>query len=1170
MTSEQMISHFTLSRRYSRSINLERDFADAAALTGYVVTERAAYALKRVVEGLAGLHASRAWMVTGVYGTGKSAFGHFLSSLFSSHKSDLRRQAEAILNGGQVDVEFVELFGKAVPAAGLVRAVATAQREPLTETILRALRVGVNSYWDRRSKASREFNARLDELQSRLQGQEGAESGEIILLIKDIAAASAGGLLILIDELGKCLEFAAHNRGTGDLYILQLIAELPSQGGAQVALLGLLHQAFSEYGYALGTVERNEWAKIQGRFEEIPFTESARQMAQLIGNVIQRDRGGELDAAIKLQAASWHAGLTGALELKDLSAKVFADAYPLHPVTSLVLPQLCIRYAQNDRSLFTFLASSEPFALRSFLEETKLEGTDVPLLKLDRLYDYFVSTAGIGMASRPNFQRWAEVKGLVEEHRGSDPDLLSVLKTIGILNLASTTGLLRASRELVTLALCDGPDGRASRERWGKVIDELIRRGQVTYRRQVDELRIWEGSDFDIDAAIAQHIERQRASLATLMSETAPLRPLIAQKHSYKTGTLRYFERRYVDDPAELETLRCESRESDGLVAFWVGEADPARVPRETAEGKPLVLIPVARVETLRLRALELTALLHIQSGAAELQTDSVARREVRHRIALAQQQLDDAFAQAVSPGEESRIWVLGSPETVDLKRGLGARLSVLCTDIYRCGLTLWNELINRQELTSQGAKASRLVLEGMLEHPDVEGLGLSGSGPEVSVYHSVLTRTGIHREVEGVYGFHRPSEESILPVWDAIEGFCLGALDAPAPLDVLYNKLQSPPYGVKSGLIPILFAAVIIRHADDVSVYKEGAYIPFLGPEHFELLVKQPSRFAVKHYKILGLRAQLFKEVEDVLVSGIRMPDGVRNKTLLGVVSPLIQFVRKLPPYTRKTDKLSGRAQAVRQVLFEAHEPDKLLFELLPAACGFGEISELHADLSNTSGEFRSVLASALKELREAYGALLAKCQDYIYEAFGIRQGPRRLREDLRSRASYLQGRSIEPTLTRFVMAATEDLVDDEQWLQGLIMVIADKPADSWSDVDAESFELKLLDVARRFKHLEAIVRNNDALWRSGSEARRLSIVKTDGTELNDIAWIDAAERGALEAKVEEIVEGLPADRAQQRALLAVLTERILGAERRSLRRRSQAGKRGEEGETHPRAIRR
>ncbi|MDX2040257.1 MAG: hypothetical protein SF097_03365 [Acidobacteriota bacterium] len=1141
MSDKDLASYFTLNRRYRRSINLERDLADPNSLSGYVITERAAQTLPRIFESLTRRHNTRAWMLTGVYGTGKSAFAHFLSSLCASSKKEVRKRAEEILKNSRIEKKTLRLCTELLSERGFVQAVATAQREPVTHTIVRALRSGVNSFWDRRQNAYYDFTRKLDAIQKQLVKGNPVSTGEIVSLAGEIADASGTGMILILDELGKCLEYAAQSRGVGDLYMLQQITELASADGPQVYLLGLLHQAFSEYGYGLGKVERNEWVKIQGRFEEIPFTESPMQMTQLIGQVIQREVSRGLNQAISQQASAWHGKLSRVIAIREITSQVLDAGWPLHPVSALTLPQLCIRYAQNDRSLFTFLTSDEPYSLRTFLGEAHVEGDRISLLKLDRLYDYFIDSVGIGLAARQNFQRWTEVKSLIDDHRNGEPDELKALKTIGLLNLASATGFLKASRELVVLALCDAPADRATQSHWQKVVDSLIQRGLVIHRRQVDELRIWEGSDFDVEAAISQYLEQQRSSLAALLTEACPLRPVVAQRHSYKTGTLRFFERRYLDSQAKLNELRCDNKESDGLIAYWVDETPPEPVPPMTADEKPFVLIQTSHTESLRLRVLETMALKNAQANAAELQTDGIARREVRYRLTRAKQMLDEAFVEAVESKASVRCWINGQPESINLRVDLNRRLSELCDTVYRDGLTLLNELVNRQELTSQGAKSSRQVVAAMLEQSELETLGLQGAGPKVSVYHSVLRRTGIHRKVEGEFGFHAPTDPKIKPVWNAVEQFCLSAKDKPASLDRLYHQLKQPPFGVKNGVIPILFAAVILKHADDVSIYKDGNFIPVLGPEHFELFVKNPSRFAVKHYEIHGLRAQVFKEIEDILSNKVGLSQEIRNKTLLGVVTPLLQFVRRLPQYTQRTKQISAQAQAVRQVLLEANEPDKLLFELLPEACGLRPILEDGLQDQTLPRKLRNQLIAALKELREAYEKLLNQCREYIYEAFAIKQGIEHLREHLRVRASFLVGRSIEPALTRFVFAATDDLVEDSQWLKAVAMVISDKPTESWTDNDADAFELKLADVARRFKHLEAIAADNNSAWTNHAEAKRISVIGTDGKELYDVAWIDETQKAHLEKIATEFLQELKLEPAEQRALLAVLTEKVL-----------------------------
>lgn len=1144
MTPRLLSQYFSLNRRYSRSINLERDIEVPEAVSGYVPTERSVDTLKRIFAALTKTQSTRAWTLTGVYGTGKSAFAHYLASLCAPEGDLLRLQALNIAEKalGSQSFEYLSVR-ESLPKQGFFRAVATAQREPLSHAIVRALQRGSEIYWRNAGRAKPAIAAELVDLDVDTGSGTTIDSRRIASLVQEVAIAAKTDVLLIIDEMGKTLEFASQNEGVEDLYLLQQLAELSRKEKYQVYIIGLLHQSFVDYGQRLATAERNEWAKIQGRFEDIPFIESPLQMTRLIGQAICRSQAAKVEFVINQCAEEWFECLQSAIGIPEITPKVLADAYPLHPITSLVLPMLCARYAQNDRSLFTFLTSSEPYSFKNFLDETALEGNIVSTLKLHWVFDYFVESVGIG-ASRSNIQRWVEIQGLVADAKHFDRDSQRVLKTIGTLNLITSISYLRATRPLVVLALCEKITDKEQQTYWQQIIDQLLEKGVITYRKQLDELRIWEGSDFDIEGEISSHIEKERLPLAHILSTMRPLKPLVAQRHSYKTGTLRYFERQYFDASNNLSELHCSNQDSDGLIGYWVDEKlPPHEVPAQTLEGKPFLMLCATKLNVLQPRVLEFTALRKIQTSASQLQTDGIARREVRQRLFQAERLLDETLDQAFDVAEgKGTCWIQGKKEVVIHITTFNARLSDVCDSVYDKGLILWNELINRRELTTQGAKARRELIEAMLDCFEQERLGLQGNGPEVSMYASLLSETGIHRQKEGTWGFFSPLEKGVLNVWEAIEAFCTQT-DKLQPLSLLYQRLEAPPYGVKRGAIPVLLAAALIQHVDDVSIYKDGTFIPVLGAEHFELLVKDPSRFSVKYFEVAGLRAQVFQELEAILRKpNAQIPAGIRNVTILTVVKPLFQFVKKLPTYTTKTKRIGPEAQAVLKILLQAQEPDELLFTALPKACGFSPIVAQKADDGTTAKRFRKKLVEVLHEIQTAYEHLLNECQTLLYNAFSVRSDETKLREDLRVRASYLLEQCIEPTLQRFILAATDERATDQQWLEALLMIVADKPAESWNNEDVTSFEIKLSSIARRFKNLEALQKDVAATKAGGFEARRITITRPDGHEVHRMVWMEYEQQEQVNSLVNEILEksALHDNANLLQAIVAKLTEKV------------------------------
>jgi len=110
-----------LQRRYTRSINLERDLEIAERVQGYVPTAKVLDTLERFFRAFFTSSASRAWTLTGVYGTGKSAFAHFLSALCASEASTIRKEALQIAKlAFQTDNKGFDPFQKQFPQKGLV------------------------------------------------------------------------------------------------------------------------------------------------------------------------------------------------------------------------------------------------------------------------------------------------------------------------------------------------------------------------------------------------------------------------------------------------------------------------------------------------------------------------------------------------------------------------------------------------------------------------------------------------------------------------------------------------------------------------------------------------------------------------------------------------------------------------------------------------------------------------------------------------------------------------------------------------------------------------------------------------------------------------------------------------------------------------------------------
>jgi hypothetical protein len=974
------------------------------------------------------------------------------------------------------------------------------------------------------------------------------------------AVASLGQLapiLLLVDEFGKNLEAFADAPSEADLYLLQELAEWTrGDDGIPLALVTLQHMAFDEYASGTSAVQRREWTKIQGRFEDIPFLDSPVQTRTLIAAAFS-DPAPKLAKAVDLWTSVEAKSLSD-VGLGDLAAdpNLLSRCWPLHPIVLAVLPDLCERYGQNERTLFSFLAGHEPLSVRSFLDETKwTEGAPLPSVHLDRVYDYFLESAATMVAVSSAASRWLEIDTRVRDARGTDDASRRVLKAIGLLNLISAGGPLRASRSVICYAAADGrPGTRNAEDVWSRIVG-LEKAGLVTFRDFADEYRVWQGSDFDLKAAIDVARRRIRDEQPAMIVESVlPLGPLVAARHSHQTGTLRAFERHWIDADALVVEPLGSTDHADGSALYVLGSKAPTGAVQRREDAKPVAFLTTDGAAGVVNAAREVASIDEVLTSFDEIQDDWVAHRELIERRMEARAILDREFEQAYGAGSSfSGDWVFTKLTkrvrwaSID-SASASMALSLVADVSYHLAPEILNDLVNRHDLSSQAAKARRLLIEAMLVGADQENLGITGFGPDRTLYRSVLAELGLHGTIGKGWGFTEPPSQSTLrPVWEHLVEILRAATTRRARVSDIYDRIAAPPFGVRAGIAPILLLGALLANAEEVALYEHGTFRPVVTAEICERLLRNPGNFEVKHFASRsGRRAELLTAIADRLQIGARRgPRNGRVESVLVVVSHFVALVNTLPDHIKRTKNLSADAIAARRELLTATEPDELIFRSLPVGLGLKAITATGVHKPSDIRKVADRLLSVTSELRCAYSALLVDIRSALREEL---RGPTEyLRESLSARAREIAGKVIDPNVTRLVVALTADIPGEDEWAEYVAMNVTGVPPASWTDDDRRRFFGLIHDVGGTFRRIEAL--NADLRSRDdGFDALRVTVTRPDGAEAAKLVWVDEARKSALTPILESAIESTrkyvgSASEARD-VLLAMLADRDLGAE--------------------------
>ena len=346
-------------------------------------------------------------------------------------------------------------------------------------------------------------------------------------------------LIIMIDEFGKYLEYASQNSPEKELYFIQQLSEFANNPNYNIILITTVHQNFDAYAFGLNAAQKQEWTKVKGRFREITFNEPVEQLLFLASEHLKKSKlDKKIESEINLTLS--YAKKTKAFNLNtEYASKVAFNLFPLDLIAANILTVSLQKYGQNDRSLFSFLESTDHTGINNFDKKVN------PFYNVACVYDYIIFNFYSFINSRynPDFASWSAIKNSLEAASNQfDTDIADyykILKTIGLLNITAAVGSDLSKDFLVKYSMtCLGITNAV------KLIELLENKKIIIYRNYSKRYILFEGTDLDISSALieAGNKVNEIRDVATILNRNYQLPPVYAKSYSYITGTPRLFE----------------------------------------------------------------------------------------------------------------------------------------------------------------------------------------------------------------------------------------------------------------------------------------------------------------------------------------------------------------------------------------------------------------------------------------------------------------------------------------------------------------------------------------------------------------------------------------------------------------------------------------------------
>ena len=1107
-----------IARRFLRSIRIDVDIGNAAALEGFVCPKSSAEVLLTMARHVAETRQG-AFTWTGPYGSGKSSLAVALGALLNGN-DQLRTEASGVF-----DPDVSQSVRKALPTGskGWHVLPVVGRREDPVRVIGEA--------------------ARTTGLVSRRPRGGWTETNLIGILTTAAARepTTHGGVLLFLDEMGKFLESAAQDGS--DAHVLQQLAEAASRSNGRLLVVGVLHQAFEEYGHRLPREARDEWSKIQGRFIDLALNTTGDEQIGLIARAIESDhrpvKPGPVASAVAALARRRPAA--GSSQL----ASMLEDCWPLHPVVACLLgPISRRRFGQNQRSIFGFLNSAEPHGLQDFLRDA---GND-ELYGPDRLWDYLRANLEPSILASPDGHRWALATDALErcERIGGDALEVKLLKTIAVIDLFSERSGLVARTDLLRACCPDTPAATIER-----TLCQLDARSFTIFRKFLDARAIFAGSDFDIDAAVRVQLEEMGEIDFKELQTLVGLQPVLAKRHYHETGALRWFDLGIVP-VSELGEISVRPGPASGAMGRFLlaipvdGEGECraeglCRAAASRGDAEDLVVGLSQRSRSVLLLARELFALDGVRNDHPELAGDAVARREVSARLAAFQALLETELQKAL----DSAWWF---SEHEPPRRLRQRDLNSLASDLADCRFAqsphIKNELLNRQKPSGNAIAAQNHLLHRMVLGAGEERLGIDGFPAERGLFASLLEATQLYRHDRGHWRFVSPESGGIdpcnlAPLW---EQSCLHLQEHAKrviPVSELFEEWHQPPFGVKDGVMPVLAIAFILSQRNRIAVYRDGVFRARFDDVDVDYLVKDPSCIQLRWMDLNEVARKLLSGMAE-LVRDLDTANELRDLDPLAVGRALVAIYDRLPRWTTRTMRLSSNAIRIRDLFKRAHDPNQFLFDDIPESLG----RNLSLDDDEDFPEVFENVRNGLCELIDAYPLMLRRLRDLMLAELQVPDMSPQSLAELRDRAENIRTLGGDLRRDAFVDRLCEFDNSDESF-EAIVSLIASKPPRNWVDPDLDRAGVELTAMSQAFLRTETYTRVKGRSEKRQAMAVFVGLEGRPAPLLEEFAVADS-ERETVDRLIGRVAAALDASDAPRPELilaaLAQLSARYMG----------------------------
>ena len=790
------------------------------------------------------------------------------------------------------------------------------------------------------------------------------------------------GIYVIYDEFSKYLEANISEASVSDTKMLQDFAEKCNRSGKnQMHLMLISHKEIANYIDRLPKQKVDGWRGVSERFTHIHLNNNFTQTYEIIATVIQKDQ--------KL----WnlfcvdHKKEFNALARRYETHRIFSDmqsdsvehtlaaCYPLHPVSTFILPRLSERIAQNERTLFTFLSANGQATLSSFLKQ--YHDNEFSVVTPDLIYDYFEPLFKKEISNGTLHDIYFLTSTILNQ---LDDDSLEekLVKTLSLIYMLEQFEKLKPTKdELIGIYSI-----QHSVPEIEKALNNLIDDEYVIYlKRSNGFLQLKESSGVDVEAKIRDTIASQQSSAVVkkILNASNFDSCIYPFRYNDEKEVTRYFDFTFIDESEVTEDVNWKTTqqgtEADGIVYASIPHSKDsiaqivAVVKKTSTYCSNCVFVIPHKFVPIDFTAREYKAVETLKELAV---SDKVLFDEYEVIYEDLREIINHYISDYTHPEKRASTYIYkGEEKQIVRKAAFTDLLSTICEKIYFNTPVIVNEAVNKNHLTTNSINSRSKIVSGLLRSELEPNLGLSGAGQEVSILRSTLVRTGVLEDSSNAPKINlHPQNYFMANLLDVIEKFVQDAREQKMSFEELYARLTTPKcyIGLRKGLVPIYVAAVFHEYKKEIILYDKFAQVP-LSNDTLLQIEAAPQDFTLQCLdwnnekdEYVDALANVFK---DYVVEAEKATSGYNY-----VVAAMHRWYMGLPKYTKEAKREPDGKQIDKtnrqflRMLKQNIGTHTLLFERLPV-------------LITGNTECKAEIAKAVFDIKFFYDQILSKLEN-------------------------------------------------------------------------------------------------------------------------------------------------------------------------------------------------